>query len=176
MTRLARLARPHQLARPDWVTVLLASHTNIPVMLAHPALLAALFTMLGQAHALLMGLETAGVELDPRAWLVRYAIARFILETGETFDVSEAVDKLMEHLSQNLVSQAKQSAEPTAATSQSVDQARATRMHVSTHLYACACMYVCTCMYSPARGPRGRTRSPALRWGCPRADTSSCCS
>ena len=47
----------------------------LPVMLAHPALLAALFTMLGQVHALLMGLETAGVELDPRAWLLRYAVA-----------------------------------------------------------------------------------------------------
>ena len=50
-------------------------NTTLPVMIFHPVLLVQLISMLSLVHAILTALVVAGVNLDPRAWLLRYAVA-----------------------------------------------------------------------------------------------------
>ena len=50
-------------------------NATLPVMQFHPVLLSLLMNMLSFVHAILMALHVAGVELDPKAWLMRYAVS-----------------------------------------------------------------------------------------------------
>ena len=50
-------------------------NATLPVMLIHPVLVSQLMAMLGQVHAILTALHTAEFfQVDPRAWLRRYAV------------------------------------------------------------------------------------------------------
>ena len=50
-------------------------NTTLPVVLFHPVLLSLLMNMLSLVHAILVALHVAGAELDPKGWLLRYALA-----------------------------------------------------------------------------------------------------
>ena len=50
-------------------------NVSLPVMVFHSVLLSQLINMLSFVHAILTALNVAGAKLDPRAWLLRYAVA-----------------------------------------------------------------------------------------------------